>query len=156
MLHKFDTKELVGILSCFTNISVSEDFKEHLPYIQDVYVNDIITKITEMYNSYQDKEMLIGLNTGIDYYMHYDLLKYIGEWCEAQNIEECKLVLQKLVEEKNIFLGEFVKAVLKINNISSEMEKIAELTGNILLLSKLKEIPLMTLKYVITNQSLYI
>jgi hypothetical protein len=61
-----------------------------------------------------------------------------------------------LVEEKNIFLGEFVKAILKINNISSEMEKIAELIGNVSLLSKLKEIPLMTLKYVITNQSLYI
>jgi hypothetical protein len=49
-----------------------------------------------------------------------------------------------------------MKYQLKINNISSEMEKIAELAGNILLLSKLKEIPLMTLKYVITNQSLYI
>jgi len=153
---KLTAIQIVTLLSCFTNISVSEDLKEHLPYIHDAEVNDIITKITEMYNSYQDKEMLIGLNTGIDYYMHYDLLKYLGEWCEAQNIEECKLVLQKLVEEKNIFLGEFVKAVLKINNISSEMEKIAELTGNILLLSKLKEIPLMTLKYVITNQSLYI
>jgi hypothetical protein len=94
---KLTAIQIVTLLSCFTNISVSEDLKEHLPYIHDAEVNDIITKITEMYNSYQDKEMLIGLNTGIDYYMHYDLLKYLGEWCEAQNIEECKLVLQKLV-----------------------------------------------------------
>ena len=36
------------------------------------------------------------------------------------------------------------------------MEKIAELTGNIQFLSKLKEIPIMTLKYVVTNQSLYV
>ena len=65
-------------------------------------------------------------------------------------------MLQKLGEEKQIFLGEFVKALLKINNIANEMEKIAELTGNISFLSKLKEIPVLTLKYVVTNQSLYV
>ena len=36
------------------------------------------------------------------------------------------------------------------------MEKIAELTNNIAFLSRLKEIPEITLKYVVTNQSLYI
>jgi hypothetical protein len=36
------------------------------------------------------------------------------------------------------------------------MEKIAEMTGNIEFLSKLREIPKMTLKYVVTNQSLYV
>jgi hypothetical protein len=59
-------------------------------------------------------------------------------------------------EERHIFLGEFVKALLKINNISCELEKLAELTGNIAFLNKLKEIPAMTLKYVVTNQSLYV
>jgi hypothetical protein len=61
-----------------------------------------------------------------------------------------------MAEKKEIFLGEFVKALLKINNISSEFENIAEMTGNIALLSKLREIPNMTLKYVVTNQSLYV
>jgi hypothetical protein len=64
--------------------------------------------------------------------------------------------LQKIGKENGIFLGEFVKALLKINNICSEMEKIANMIGNVSLLSKLKEIPDMTLKYVVTNQSLYV
>ena len=68
----------------------------------------------------------------------------------------CKFLLQKLASEKEIYLGEFVKALLKITNISSEMEKIAELVGNIEFLSRLKEIPNMTMKYVVTNQSLYV
>ena len=38
----------------------------------------------------------------------------------------------------------------------SEFEKIAEITNNMLLLSKLKEVPNMLLKYVVTNQSLYV
>jgi len=45
---------------------------------------------------------------------------------------------------------------LKINNISSELEKVAEYIGNIELLHKLREIPHLTLKYVATNQSLYV
>ena len=88
--------------------------------------------------------------------LHYDLINYVFEWCECSNINDCKLLLQKLSVEKEIFLGEFVKALLKINNISSEMEKISEQMGNIAFLSKLREIPNMTLKYVVTNQSLYV
>ena len=61
-----------------------------------------------------------------------------------------------MAEEKEICLGEFVKAVLKISNIANEMEKIAEMTGNMTFLSNLKEIPKMILKFVVTNQSLYI
>ena len=61
-----------------------------------------------------------------------------------------------MVLEKEIFLGEFVKALLKINNITSEMEKVAEFIGDIELLSILKQVPQITLKYVATNQSLYI
>ena len=55
-----------------------------------------------------------------------------------------------------MFLGEFVKALLKINNIASEMEKIAEANVKIDFLSKLRAIPILTLKYVATNQSLYV
>jgi hypothetical protein len=109
-----------------------------------------------MYIEYQDKELKYNINAGVDYSIHYDLVNYVSEWCECNDINECKLLLQKLSVEKEIFLGEFVKALLKINNISSEMEKISELMGNIAFLSKLREIPNMTLKYVVTNQSLYV
>jgi hypothetical protein len=97
-----------------------------------------------------------NIDTGTDYNIHYDLINYVMEWCDAKNAQECKLVLQKMEKEKKIFLGEFVKALLKINNIASEMEKIAEKMGSIAFLSKLKEIPVLTLKFVATNQSLYI
>ena len=59
-------------------------------------------------------------------------------------------------EEKEIFLGEFIKGILKINNIAAEFEKICEMTSNIALLQRVKKIPEITFKYVATNQSLYI
>ena len=149
-------KQLVSIFSCFTNIRVLDDFKDHTPKSEDHVVNETILEIINLYNSYKDKELNRQINTGFDYEIHYDLLNFVDKWCDAESVEDCKIVLQEMGGKKQIFLGEFVKALLKINNISCEFEKIAEMTGNILLLSKLKKIPNMTLKYVVTNQSLYV
>ena len=156
IIDNLTSKQLVGLFSCFTNISVQEEYKDNFPKIDDIDLKDIVQLVSKLYSEYQQKEVTNKINTGIDYTIHYDLLKYVDEWCGCENVEECKLLLQKLGAEKEVFLGEFVKALLKINNISNEMEKIADMTGNIAFLSKLREIPNMTLKYVVTNQSLYV
>ena len=156
MIDQLSSKQLVALFSCFTNISVSDDYKDNFPRSNHDLVNDLVKKITNMYTDCQEKEIQCGLNTGMDYNIQYDLIDYVIKWCECEDIIDCKFILQQLISEKEIFLGEFVKALLKINNISSEMEKIAEFTGNIAFLNKLKEIPNMTLKFVVTNQSLYV
>jgi superfamily II RNA helicase len=156
MINNLTAKQLICLFSCFTNIAVQEDHKDNYPKTDDIEVKEIITRVADLYSEYQQKEVDNRINTGVDYSIHYDLLNYLEEWTACQDVESCKLLLQKIATEKEIFLGEFVKALLKINNISCEMEKIAELTGNIEFLSKLKEIPAMTLKYVVTNQSLYV
>jgi superfamily II RNA helicase len=155
-LDHLSSKQLVALFSCFTNIRVLEDFKDIVPKSTDKTVNDKVKEVLELYEDYQKKELNRNINTGFDYDIHYDLLNYVEEWCDCENVEDCKQILQKMADEKEIFLGEFVKALLKINNIASEFEKIAEMTGNIAFLSKLREIPHMTLKYVVTNQSLYV
>jgi len=155
-LYKLTTTQLITLFSCFTNISVQEGVEDFTPYTEDIMVKDIINTINTMYSEYQQTEINYKINTGVDYNIHYDLISYVEEWSKCENVEECKMILQRLESEKGIFLGEFVKALLKINNISSEMEKIAEMTANIEFLSKLREIPNMTLKYVVTNQSLYV
>jgi antiviral helicase SKI2 len=155
-IDHLSSRQLVALFSIFTNISVQENLKDMNPNSNDDEVQINVNFLVTLYNRYRDLEIKKNINTGFEYNIHYDLLNYVNEWCYAESIEECKLVLQKMGEEKQIFLGEFVKALLKINNISAEMEKIAELTGNIAFLSKLREIPNMTMKYVVTNQSLYV
>ena len=58
--------------------------------------------------------------------------------------------------EYGITLGEFTKCVLKINNVSNELEKAAIIQSNMTLLEKIKQVSVLTLKSVITNQSLYL
>lgn len=152
-LDNLSSQQLVSLFSCFTNVNVADDKKDSCPKSSDMAVQAIVKKVTNLYDECQRNETF---DTGVEYCIHYDLVNYVIDWCECETEVECKVVLQKIGEEKDIFLGEFVKALLKINNISAELEKVAELTGNISFLSKLREIPNMTLKYVVTNQSLYV
>jgi len=158
-LNVFDnltSVQIVMLLSCLTNIVVRDEVKNYIPRTEDNTIKELIFKVKNKYNNYIEKETQLNINSGIEYVFHYDLINYVDKWCNCENAEQCKELLHKLGDEKEIFLGEFVKALLKIVNICSEFEKIAELIGNMSLLSKLKEIPVMIMKYVVTNQSLYV
>jgi superfamily II RNA helicase len=156
VFHKFQPKELVGILSCFTNISVQEEKRNLLPITENTSVKNMVMTIYDLYKKQENIETTNMIETGFDYSIHFDLIDYIIKWCECENENDCKKIIQQISLEKEIFLGEFIKAILKINNITSEMEKIAELFGDMDFLSILKQVPQLTLKYVATNQSLYV
>jgi superfamily II RNA helicase len=153
---KMSAKQIVAVLSCFTNVTVPDEQTEHFPKCSEQISFDMITSILNGYDIYMKKEQMLHINSGIDYTIHYNLVEYVMKWCDCECVEDCKLLIQTLEQEKGIFLGEFVKALLKINNISCEMEYIAEKMGNIEFLHILKQIPTLTMKYVVTNQSLYV
>jgi superfamily II RNA helicase len=138
--------DLISIFSCFTNIIVPEEYKSINPISHKNILNELRDLIEDTDESYTDT------NTTL----HYDLLPFTEQWIKCSNIQECKSVLQIIKREKDIGVGDFVKALLKINNISAEFETVAELLGDYHFLSSLKQIPEMTLKYIATNQSLYV
>lgn len=148
--------ETVSVLSCFASVRVPEEKRVLLvPEDTNVNVKNTLDYIRQLYDEYEEIESREYMNTGEEYTMQFDLISFVQEWCECKTPESCKLVLQK-VGEKNIFTGEFVKALLKINSISAELEVVAEYLGNIVWLSILRQIPALTLKFVATNQSLYV
>tara|TARA_Y100000996_G_scaffold399739_1_gene369058 strand:+ start:58 stop:465 length:408 start_codon:yes stop_codon:yes gene_type:complete len=134
---------------------VSDEDKYHYTSLEDPELKSLVGDLENLYNKYFDIETSYQLDTGCEYHLCFDILVYVMEWCDADSERQCKIILQKLAE-KNIFLGEFVKALLKINNTANELEKIAEMNNKITLLQKLREIPAKTLKFVATNQSLYV
>jgi len=155
-LKNFEAKDLVSILSCFTNITVPEEKRASYPNSDNTDVKDCIVDIYNAYQKHSNHELINGFNTGIDYSLHFDLIDYTMKWCECTSDVDCKRLLHEMSLEKEIFLGEFVKAILKINNITVEMEKVAEILGDMKFLSILKQVPDLTLKFVATNQSLYV
>jgi superfamily II RNA helicase len=155
-LQQFNVLDLIALFSCFTNVSVPDNLMEYTLNSEDSTIKKFIKEIANMYEDKKELEIQERIDTGIDYNIHFDLIDYVVEWANCSNEADCKLLLDRIGTEKEIFLGEFIKALLKINNIASEMERVAELMGDVEFLHKLKQIPELTLKFVATNQSLYV
>ena len=60
------------------------------------------------------------------------------------------------MEQWDIFIGNFSKSILKICNIAYELENVCKITNKFDLLKKIKEVPGILQKFMITNSSLYI
>jgi superfamily II RNA helicase len=147
-LNEFTLSEIVGLLSVFTPIKVNQDAKLQRPATNNVGLNDYIGELTANY---------IGKYDGIyNEELQFDIIQEVIDWVNADSEQECKQILYSLQQEKDVFLGEFVKALLKINHISIELESACNILGNVQLAKLLNSVSEKTLKYVATNQSLYI
>ena len=155
-LDNLDEIQITCLFSWFTNIkenndniSINKYFDDELKYIYNYTKN----KLIEYYN----EELRLDNNNINDdqYSLSNQINDIIYEWCYCEKEEDCINIIQQLYE-KEIFLGEFVKSILKINNIAQEIFNVCELIGNIKLKNIVSKIPDLTLKFVATNQSLYI
>ncbi len=156
---EFQWQELVGLFSMFTAINVADEKKvnEPLADYKDTHPLKLAAKFLEdRLLFYQNEESIRQLNTGSEYEIQYDILEPIMRWTECSDESECRAVLSSLLLNQGVFVGEFVRAVLKINKIAEEMESVASFVGDIELMAKLKLIGPNILKYVCTNQSLYV
>ena len=151
------------MLSCFTNIRVSDEIKiNNPPSSGNIISSDLSVVLDKMYSfmvTHHVSQMSLGIqdiSENPDNDIHFDIIEEVISWCNCQKESDCILLLNKLKEEKNVFPGEFIKAILKINNITLELENVCEILGNVEMKNKLSFIPEKTLKFIATNQSLYI
>jgi superfamily II RNA helicase len=150
-----DAAQLAGLFSCFYPLTVCDELRRHLISAQSS-LYDITLYMKERLDHYLKCEQDAYLLTGANYEITYDLLPYVILWCDSSDEVTCKQIIQKVKNETGIFVGEFVKALLKINAIALEFERVCEFSQNMVLLEKLREIPRLTLKYIATSQSLYL
>jgi len=146
---------LAGLFSCFYPVSVNDEVRAHYPNAPGK-LRETILLMGKLLDKYYKAEQDAYLITGSNYDICYDLLPYVLFWCESNDEETCKKIIQQVKTETGLFIGEFVKALLKVNAVAMEFERVCEATGNMLLLEKIRKIPQMTLKYIATSQSLYL
>ena len=144
--------DLCCLLSCFAGFNTTDNNYEN----SNLILKNIIEQTEKLCIKYEKFEINNYMDTGTNYECNVNYIPYIIKWYNASNSQECTYVLGELKENENVFIGEFVKGIIKINNIANELEVIAEQIGDISLLNKLKDIHSNTLKFVATNQSLYI
>ena len=157
MFDKYDERTIIGILSCFTNINVSSDVRVSVPSSESEDVHEMISYVMNKMDEYEAYETKHGFYSGSDYSINYNVCDEVMAWCDVENADEAVVFLKKIRQEKGVFVGEFVKGVLKIANILKEHEKIfTELVPKLDYVEKIKRCYELLMKFVCTSQSLYV
>jgi superfamily II RNA helicase len=154
----FTSEQIICVMSCFIDIKVPDDYKIHSFPINDYIMSACIKNINESVEKYAKLENAYEIYSGIDYdgIVSYNIASSILNWCNCVNEFDCKQLIETQLYERDISIGEFTKAVMKISAIANELIKMCESTNNLELLHKLSGIDNMILKFVTINQSLYV
>jgi superfamily II RNA helicase len=158
LLEGLTPEQWVCILSIFTNIRLSDQNTVYDWNSLNIHIHcrAAIKKIERSLNYFRKIEMekLMSGNEKV-YDIQFNICELMTKWCLTSNYNEC----YKIYKEANwwgIFLGDFTKAILKINNIAFQLEKVFTKLEKIEIVHTLKQIPKLTLKGVTTNESIYI
>jgi len=158
----FSVKQIVGILSCITDIKVPEEYRRYMSssFLQDknAFLQDRLMELQKEYEKYEKIEEERELRTGMKYtdVLSFDIVEEAMQWCDCESEEECKVFISCELSKKEIGLGDFTKAMLKIATVAREWSAIPEIAEKVSLSYKLMQIDTMVLKYIATNQSLYV
>jgi superfamily II RNA helicase len=142
------TEDIFCLLSCMYDIKVSDERKEHLPSELVGELKYMVERM-EYYNDQEVKYELCSSYVNIQ----YDMMKYVKQWLQGcGNETEAIQLIQEMKREKEWFTGDFIKCCLKLVNMAKELEDVASLD----FLEKIKEGSSKLLKFVCTNESLYL
>jgi len=131
---EFTPVQIVGLFSCFTDVKIQD--KSTIP-LTDTFLKTKINELMELSDIY-----------ALGNYLIFDIIDISMQWCECDTEEECKALIQTIP----VAVGDFTKALLKINVIIKEIMTICDVE----LLHKLSLIEPLLLKYITTSQSLYV
>jgi superfamily II RNA helicase len=143
--EKLSSTDLFCLFSCFYPFKGDNGptfLKDELHFIQ--------TRI----HHYNDREMSLDL-TQTTCELKYDGMLYIKQWMEDCNNEIKSVQLLNQMKE-DIFCGDFIKCCLKIINMCKEIEKTLDLSNAYDLREKIEEGKSKMMKFICTNQSLYL
>jgi superfamily II RNA helicase len=151
-------KDVIVLFSLFTDLRVPEDQKRFGVTMENPFIKSAVNKLNAWSEHYATVELKSGTYTGIVYdeLFQYDLMEEMAGWCDCNTEEECKYFIQTKLSNREISLGDFTKAILKICVITKEFISICEMVGNMDMLFIMKQIEPLICKYVATSQSLYV
>ena len=161
LLNNFEAIEIASILSIFTNVKLSDENNIHNKNELNLSKKLInaIDDIEKEHKYFYDKQLHMKLEDIQSEYLdgiHYNLCDFMVDWFEhCTSPQDC----YKYISEMKLYgmsLGKIIKSILKINNIVDEIEKVSLIQNNFELIEKLKIIREKTLKFIATNQSLYL
>ncbi len=162
LLMGMSAPDLAALFSLFTDVRVNEEIRIFAGFknvSDNVLLNNSLCEfgkiVEDLYNCENQYAIMMPET---DYC--YDIVDYVRAWCECGDEAECREVIQRLNFDKGVSVGDFSKALLKISTVSRELMAMCEEAECDISFTRfayqLSLIDGLVLKYVATNQSLYL
>lgn len=152
-IKELSSSDIVGFLSCLIPISVPDN-KRSMTFPSQTDFGFVLEQLMKEYDRMELFEQ--DFESGENYHVQYDMFPYVLQWIDLQTSEECVQLLHRVQAVKGVHTGDFMKFLIQMNNVVEEFQNIAEYMGDMTFLRELTNIPPMIMKYIISNQSLYV
>ena len=150
LFDKLEFEEIIGLLSSFIN---EKDPNNQDKYISDLKIPNILQdkllKLTEISEYYYNCEEKYGIYIQSDFKLYLDFIEPSYIWAQGKSIQE-------VYQYTNIYDGNFVKAILRINNIMMNFSDICNYLKKYELLKKIENYETYLIRDVVSVNSLYI
>ena len=152
-IQSWNTSELAMYLSCFYDLKVKEDFKTHNP----PFLKQELKYTEETMNTYIANELKYNVYVTCQYSLQYDLMIYIKKWIEeVHDVSNSISFFDTLKQEKDVFIGDFMKCCMKIVNMCNELIIYGTNDANYGFVEKIQQIQKQIQKNIVINQSFYL
>jgi len=146
--NSYESTHMFALFSCFYDLKNENTSKPDDPNL---------TYIKERLNYYHDNETKCGLSSMNQSELQYVMYDYIIRWMDHCDDEQsCLQFISEFKSQTNLFVGDFVKCCLKLIHISHEVSSICEYMNDYECLDKIKDGKQKIMKFIMSNQSLYL
>ena len=147
-LDNLNEEEIVAILSLFIQSKQNDDISiDSLEVPLKIKTN--ISSILEIATKFENIMSCNKLYINIDWNLSINSAEYMYKWCRGEDFNF-------LIKKYKLYPGNFVKDVIKINNIVQDIMKIGDLLGNHKLLSVVSNIENKLIRDCVNMESLYV
>ena len=147
LLNDLKPEEIVCVLSLF--IQEKDDDIDFTKLKIPTYLKDILNKINSISCNMSDLEEKYNIYINTNWSLFLGFIEPAYYWAKGESIE----YIYKLTD---IYDGNFIKNIIRINNIVNDLKIICELTNNDILLKKLENIESNLIREQVTVESLYV
>ena len=148
MLDKLTTHEIIALMSIFLNPPrTGDDYNYNSYNLRKEY-----KQIQEIVNKFKSQEEKISIF--LDYWNIDDsYIDIVIMWVQNKSMQD---IMTFLYQEMGEYEGTFVRNMLKLNNIITNLTNVAQIINNISLVDKLKTASELILKDIVNVNSLYL
>jgi superfamily II RNA helicase len=150
LLDNLEFPEIIAVLSSFIN---EKDQNGEERYISDLYISnnvkDVLKELMKIAESYINLEEKYKIYINSDYKLYLDFIEPSYIWAKGGSIED-------VYQHTTIYDGNFVKAIMRINNICDNLMSVCLNLEKFNLCKKLEGYSQILIRDITTINSLYV